>query len=868
MISSTIKDLPEHREKVRDGCLRQEFFPGMMENWPALDADGITASLEAVDKADVYIGIFGFRYGYVPPGSELSITEMEYNRATERNIPRLIFLMNEEHALTVHEVDRGERATQLEKLRERLKAERTVSFFTSPADLQAKLIDTLSAIKVRLGIATTPIQIPSSSFDPRHPSFSVPFRSKGDQVIGRQAALDAVREQLLRGYRTAIGQTASFAGLGGLGKTQLAVEYAYAFRDQYPNGIIWISADQDIDRQLIEIGEKARWFPLESEHKDKIAIAKQRLKTYSHVLVIFDNLQDIKSVEDYLPDPEAEPHILVTSRSEHASFIPVPLDLLGTEQSLQLLIQEAGRIPNAEPEKQAAKEIAEKLGGLPLALELAGAYLRHRPTPWEKYRDLLTHDLKAALPAKFLRSSFTRHETDLYSTLRVNAEIFFEEPRLKDILDILTWSGPGPMGVALLTELLGIQETDLTNALGLGVILRLMRKVSGMHSYLMHQLVRDVRRGDLPLDERPEWILKTAERLVSWFQKHKRNFADLPKFEAEMEHLTAWWVNLGVLSPKLASRCVWLQAYPPFHRGNYKESLNFLLQARNLLERADERDAELEGNLLTDLCTIRMSLGEYQIAKECGLAAVELRLSLYGENHVDTAMSFNNLGGVLRALNDIQGGLTFNLRALKVWREMQGEDHIDTATALDQVSMAHLQLQNTQLALEFAEKAFSVRKKVLGLSHPDTAYSLSSLGCAYLQDRNIQKALECQQRANEISEELFGKRSVQRSAILKNMGLAYHEAKDFRPALSCFEESLEIRRELFGDRHPDTVRVAVDFAFTCCRAMQVHKGHQIIEEWQKKITSDHVLHDWFKESRRNLQRQFPRPGFRQRPRGS
>ena len=123
MISSTVRDLPEHREKVRDACLRQEFFPSMMENWPAMDGDGVTASLEKVEKADVYIGVFGFRYNYIPVGSEISITEMEYNRAVERKIPRLIFLMDEEHPVTVQGVERGPNAEKLENLRKRLKRE-------------------------------------------------------------------------------------------------------------------------------------------------------------------------------------------------------------------------------------------------------------------------------------------------------------------------------------------------------------------------------------------------------------------------------------------------------------------------------------------------------------------------------------------------------------------------------------------------------------------------------------------------------------------------------------------------------------------------------------------------------------------------
>ena len=96
MISSTARDLSEHREQVRLACERAGFEPReMMEHLTALDTDAEDASLSMVDQADVYIGIFAYRYGYVPDGEEISITEMEYNRAVETDKPRLIFFIHD-----------------------------------------------------------------------------------------------------------------------------------------------------------------------------------------------------------------------------------------------------------------------------------------------------------------------------------------------------------------------------------------------------------------------------------------------------------------------------------------------------------------------------------------------------------------------------------------------------------------------------------------------------------------------------------------------------------------------------------------------------------------------------------------------------
>src|ERR1700687_2984202 len=83
MISSTARDLPEHRKEVMDACLRQGMYPIMMEHLPASDADAIAVSMKMVDDAEIYLGLFAFRYGYVPKGYDVSVTEMEYNRAVE-----------------------------------------------------------------------------------------------------------------------------------------------------------------------------------------------------------------------------------------------------------------------------------------------------------------------------------------------------------------------------------------------------------------------------------------------------------------------------------------------------------------------------------------------------------------------------------------------------------------------------------------------------------------------------------------------------------------------------------------------------------------------------------------------------------------
>ena len=145
MISSTARDLPEHRAEVMEACVRQSMLPDMMEHLPASDADAIQVSLGMVEEADLYLGVFAWRYGYVPDGQEVSITEMEYNRAVELGKPCLIYLMHEDHPVMGRDVERGDGAAKLDALKGRLKKDRVVGFFQSPVDLRAQVIDALKA---------------------------------------------------------------------------------------------------------------------------------------------------------------------------------------------------------------------------------------------------------------------------------------------------------------------------------------------------------------------------------------------------------------------------------------------------------------------------------------------------------------------------------------------------------------------------------------------------------------------------------------------------------------------------------------------------------------------------------------------------
>jgi tetratricopeptide (TPR) repeat protein len=231
MISSTARDLPEHREKVMHACLRLGmFYPEMMEHLSAADANAVEVSLRMVEDAEVYLGVFGFRYGYVPPGADASITETEYDRAVERGIPRLIFLMHDDHPLRATDVETGAGAEKLKALKERLKADRVVAFFKSPDELLALVIQSLSELR-RPDLTT--FHYVSDIPEPPEAFIAHPYTLlQTHRLVGRQPELNLLTDWVAKpGSDVYKARILNVVAVGGMGKSALTWTW---FRDIAP----------------------------------------------------------------------------------------------------------------------------------------------------------------------------------------------------------------------------------------------------------------------------------------------------------------------------------------------------------------------------------------------------------------------------------------------------------------------------------------------------------------------------------------------------------------------------------------------------------------------------------------------------------
>ena len=215
----------------------------------------------------------------------------------------------------------------------------------------------------------------SQPFDVSNP-WNVPY-PRNEFFTGRDQVVTDIRNQLTKRRRAVLIQTIS--GLGGIGKTQTAVEYAYRYRDKY-KAVFWLNAESTLDLKA-GYGELARLMRLiqpENDLDQAVLALKQWLTTEGGWLLVFDNADQPAALKPFLLDG-ARGHILVTSRAQDFQDLgiinPVELEKLPIEDATAFLLKRCGRDAAEADERDAAEQLARELDGLPLALEQAAAYI-------------------------------------------------------------------------------------------------------------------------------------------------------------------------------------------------------------------------------------------------------------------------------------------------------------------------------------------------------------------------------------------------------------------------------------------------------------------------------------------------------------
>src|SRR5215831_14802961 len=430
-VSSTIVDLKQERQAVVD-WLRAARHQAVDSYLP--DSDTVRDScLEDVGSCDLYVLILGYRYGFVPaddnPGG-LSITQLEFRRTGDCGIPRVALLHTGSPDLRLSDLQDPARAALVWAFRAEVEgAVRATEF----SDLRGLIQGLSTGVLAELGKRPDDLRAggPVLRLPPR-----LPLLTGREELL---AGLDA----RLAGGEGAGPRVVALTGLGGAGKTSVAVEYAHRPLGQV--GVVWQLPAEDSAVLAAGFAELAAQLGIRAAAGgDPVTAVHSALAAYPGLwLLIFDNAPDQGSVQRFVP-PAGNGRVLITSQSAVwplGQAVEVPV--LDTEVAAAFLVTRAG-----DPDSQAAAALAEGLGGLPLALEQAGAFIHTAGITLAGYLAAL-QDRRAGLLARGEANPW--HPADVAATLGLAvSRLEAEAPAAAGLLRLLACLAPEPVPPALL----------------------------------------------------------------------------------------------------------------------------------------------------------------------------------------------------------------------------------------------------------------------------------------------------------------------------------------------------------------------------------------------------------------------------------
>ena len=664
--------------------------------------------------------------------------------------------------------------------------------------------------------------------------------SRNDYFTGREDLLDAL-DQLLQNNRAA-ALTQTINGLGGIGKTQIAVEFCHRNRNQYPFGVFWADASsaETLSDSYRTFAVDLGWVALETLMEDAVKSWFSRVASLSGWLLILDNADDPEDIDHLVPS-SASGHVLITTRHQNPGWggSPLPVDVMPAEQAVDFLLNRSRR---KAQEKKAAERLVRALGYLPLALEQAAAYLAQ--TRMIRIAEYLKRFDKQQIAFTEKAQSKRPLKGDYEKTVATTWEISFEKlpESAREALLALAFLNPENIPLELFHEgeHLGpaMAELDLSDRF---VIQDEVIEPLSAYSFIevhdegqlisVHRLVQAVMLDRLSRDGRLE---ESFKRLVTALDElltaDPRSPSNWPAYERWIQHIQRtmifWNLSEGPYQSWLWNRV----AHFAWSAGRSKDARLLLTQQLEGFRRSlgDEHPDTL--TLINNLAETLRVLGKAKAAKDLHQEALDVKRRVLGDEHPETLVSINNLALALLALGKMQAARDLHQEALDVRRRVLGDEHPETLSSLSNLAETLSAQGKTQAAKDLQLEALDVRRRVLGDEHPDTIISLNNLATSWRILGETQAAKDLQLEALDLSRRVLGDEHPDTISSIDNLALARLAQGETQAARDLHQEVLDMRRRLLGDEHPDTIISINNLASTLRALGEVEAARDLHQE--------------------------------------
>jgi hypothetical protein len=598
-------------------------------------------------------------------------------------------------------------------------------------------------------------------------------------LAGRETLLADIDSQLAAGPVRPGPRVAVLCGLGGVGKTSLAVEYAH--RQLGEVGACWQFAAEDPTLLGAEFEVLAAQLGARDvvDARDPVAAVHAALASAQRGwLLVFDNVRDLAAVQAFLP-PAGPGRILMTSQSQHwPAGWPVQVPVLDREVGAQFLASRTGHASDG-----AAAELAVELGGLPLAVEQAASYMQASGTPLPRYLALF----RARQADLLARGEAPGHRQHVAATLGLAlTRLEKDAPAAAGLLRLLAFLAPDPVPLPLLlggeraSNLLSLTARDavgplLADPIAVGDAISVLRRYSlvstpGDDLVLVHRLVQAVTRAHLSPEAARQWQ-QDAAALVEL------------AVPADARVPETWYVS-ELLLPHA-------RTVLPLTSGGMRQVARYLGNRGSYLAARDLFQQILDAH------------------KESGA---------YGPPHPQTFTARHDLAVWTGVAGDPEAARDQLAALLLDRRQIQGPEHTETLSTRNQLTRWTGDAGDPAAARDQAAALVPVCERVLGPEHRETLTARSQLTRWTGESGDPSGARDQAAALLPVRERVHGPGHP--AALFARMNLARWtgESGDAAGARDQYAALLRIRGQILGPEHPDTLTTRFDLATWTGRA--------------------------------------------------